>query len=128
MLKIAPVSMPGKANGKTECLIVCHFVVPSEKLTSLKDRGTALKASLVVVIMTGKVIMPSVREPEMIDTPNLKKITKRLRPNSPYTTEETPARFIMARLIILVKKLSCAYSFKYMAASTPTGSENAIDP
>jgi hypothetical protein len=63
--------------------MVCHFVVPNDKLTSLKYFGTALNASRVVVIMTGSVIIPKVSEPDIIDTPNLKNTTKRLSPNRP---------------------------------------------
>jgi len=39
--------------------------------------------------------------------------------------EGTPAKLIMARLIIRVKILSGAYSLRYMAAATPNGTEKS---
>jgi hypothetical protein len=35
MPRIAPVSMPGRADGKTTLYVVCHFVAPSPREASL---------------------------------------------------------------------------------------------
>ncbi len=56
-----------------------HLVAPRERLISLNDAGTASKASFVAVIITGKLIIARVKEPERIEVPNLKNITKKAR-------------------------------------------------
>ncbi len=49
------------------------------------------------------------------------KSTNAPRPNRAWTMLGTPARFTTARLMMRVSQLFFAYSFRYTAASTPTG-------
>ena len=74
------------------------------------ELGTERRASSVVLMITGRVMMDNVREAARMLVPNLRKITNMPRPNSPYTTEGIPARLIMAMRIRRVKVLSGAYS------------------
>ena len=106
--------------------MVCQRLTPKDRLASLKEYGTLLNAPLAVVIITGNSIMDKVKAPATIETPNSKNITKIPSPNNPYTTDGTPARFTIASFIILVSRLSFAYSFKYIAAHTPIGRVTAI--
>ena len=55
--------------------------------------------------------------------PKPKNMTKAPTPNRACTIEGTPARLMMARLMARVNQLSGAYSLRYNAAATPTGTE-----
>ena len=72
ILKITPVEIPGNAAGITTLEIVSHFVAPRARDASLKLFGTAKSASHVAVIITGKHMIPKVKDPDNIETPNLK--------------------------------------------------------
>ena len=88
----------------------------------------ASKDSLVEVIITGRHIIPKVREPDTIETSNPKNITKRAIPKSPYIILGIPARLMMVRFIILVRRLSFAYSTRYIPVNIPNGTETTIVP
>ena len=45
--------------------------------------GTVFKASSVVLIITGRTMMVSVREAAIIDIPSLRVVTKKTAPNNP---------------------------------------------
>jgi hypothetical protein len=106
ILKIAPVRIPGRAVGKTTFLIVCHFVAPKAKEASLKEEGTELIASSDALIITGRMSIPRVSEPESTETPKPKSLTNIASPKSPKTTEGTPARLLMPILIIFTHFLA----------------------
>ena len=81
--RITPVSMPGNASLRTIRLIVCQRVAPSEMLTVRNAWGTERNDSSAVLMMTGKVMIESVKEAARMDVPKFKKMTKRPRPNKP---------------------------------------------
>jgi hypothetical protein len=126
--RITPVMIPGKDCGMTIFRMVCQRVAPTEMLTTLNSCGTALKASSAVLMITGSVIIDRVKDPARILVPNLRKITNIPNPNSPYTTDGIPAKFIIAIRIALVQRLSGAYSDRYIAAPIPNGTEKMAVP
>ena len=128
MLKITPVRIPGSAAGRTTLVIVSHFVAPRAREASLKWVGIASNDSLVEVIITGRHMIPNVREPDIIETPNPRNITKRAIPKSPYIILGIPARLIIVRFIILVRRLSFAYSTRYIPVNIPNGTDTTIVP
>src|SRR5665811_1658265 len=86
MPKTAPVIIPGMACGKMIFIIVCHFEAPRAIDACLYVPGTALSASSVVVMITGRIRKARVSEPARIDLPNFNSNTKNARPNNPNTT------------------------------------------
>jgi hypothetical protein len=80
---MTPVNIPGRAWGNTILRIVCNFVAPTEKLTVRNAWGTDFNASSVVLIITGRVMMESVRDPAKILVPNCRKRTNNPKPNKP---------------------------------------------
>ena len=56
-----PVKIPGNAAGKTTLLIVCHLLAPRPYDASLTELGTALIASWLATIITGKISSDIVR-------------------------------------------------------------------
>jgi hypothetical protein len=79
-------------------------------------------------MIIGRTSRARVRDPDSTEVWKFKKITKRPNPNNPYTMDGTPAMFTMESLIRRVSLLLLAYSVKYMAARTPTGSEKRMVP
>ncbi len=74
-------------------------------------------------MMSGKTSSASVHAPASRQRPNCSKVTNKASPNSPYTTEGTPARLTIAKRISLTSLPARAYSLRYTAAATPTGTE-----
>lgn len=60
-----PVTIPSIELGKTTVLIMCHFPLPRASAPSLYESGTVFKLSWVVLITVGRVMITSVRAPEM---------------------------------------------------------------
>jgi len=81
--RMAPVRMPGVACGSTTFVIVCHLVAPRARLAWRRLSGTVFRASSAVVIITGRMSSPRVRDPASIDDPNCSARTKRPRPKRP---------------------------------------------
>ena len=90
MLKRMPLAMPGSADGNTTLVIVCHLVPPKENPTSRYREGTQRIASSDVRMIVGRIITAKVSPPDKIDHPNLRYMTKKIKPNSPYTIEGIP--------------------------------------
>ena len=53
--------------GRTTALMVCQRVAPTFQQASRNVRGTLARASRVLAMITGKVMMARVREAEMIE-------------------------------------------------------------
>jgi hypothetical protein len=70
--------------------------------------------------------MPSVIPAERMLVPKCSPCTNSTTPNSPYTIEGTPARFLIATRIKRVIFVSFAYSFKYIATQQPRGSASTV--
>ena len=64
---IMPESIPGTAEGSTTLKTVRSLPAPSPKLPSLYASGTPSKASSVVRIIVGSIIIAKVSAPESID-------------------------------------------------------------
>ena len=62
-------------------MTVCHLVAPSEVDTTRNELGTVRRASSVVLMMIGRVMMESVREAARMLVPNLRKTTNNPSPN-----------------------------------------------
>ena len=62
---------------------VWNLVAPSPSDASLYDGGTTFKASSVVRIIRGKIIIESVKEPAISEYRNFKVVTKKAAPNYP---------------------------------------------
>ena len=80
--KITPVNMPLIELGRTIRRIVCQRVAPKFQHASLKDMGTAFKASLVLAMITGRVIIANVSEAAKIDSPRPANRTNAPTPNN----------------------------------------------
>lgn len=93
--RIIPVKIPGKAFGMTTFRTVCQRVVPSAREASLKEFGTAFKASCVTKTTIGNTKMLIVRAPAKTLLPRLNIVTKTASPNIPKTIDGTPAKFPM---------------------------------
>ncbi len=65
--RITPVRIPLMEFGNTTARIVCHRVAPTFQQASRKLRGTLAKASRVLAMITGNVIIANVREAEMTE-------------------------------------------------------------
>ncbi len=63
--------------------MVCQRLAPSDRLTTRKWRGTLSSASRDEVMITGRIMMPRVSDPDRIEAPKRKKVTKMPRPNRP---------------------------------------------
>jgi hypothetical protein len=74
--------------------------------------GIVFKASSLAVIVQGSVSRPRVKPADRIDVPNLRILTNRMTPKSPYTIEGTPLRFRMDSRMIRVSRLCLAYSLR----------------
>jgi len=125
---MTPVSIPGKAVGKTILLIVSHLLAPKESDASRIECGTAAKASCEAEIIKGRARIPSVRLPESIETPKPKKLTNTAKPKSPKTTEGTPAKLLILIRIIFTTILLGEYSQIYIAQANPKGTAKTIEP
>ena len=91
---------------------VWNLVAPSPSDASLYDGGTTFKASSVVRIITGKIIIARVKDPAISEYPNFNVVTKNAAPNNPYTIDGIPARASVEYLIILTNRPCLAYSCK----------------
>ena len=69
--RIIPVRIPLIEFGRTTAFIVCHRVAPTFQQASLKFIGTDARASRVLAMITGRVIIASVNDAEIIEYPNL---------------------------------------------------------
>jgi len=125
--KITPVRMPLIELGRTMWRMVCKRVAPTFQHASRKAFGTAAKASLVLAMMTGRVMIARVREAARMDLPSRAKSTNAPSPNSACTMLGTPARLTTARLTTRVNQLSRAYSFRKTAARMPMGVATASE-
>jgi hypothetical protein len=65
--RITPVRIPLMECGNTTAWIVCQRVAPTFQQASRKDMGTEARASRVLAMMTGSVMMPSVSDAERIE-------------------------------------------------------------
>ena len=110
--RMTPVRMPLMELGSTMPLMVCQRVAPTFQQASRNDIGTAASASLVLAMITGRVMMARVSEAARIDRPMRANSTKAPSPNRACTMLGTPARFTTARLMTRVNQLSRAYSFR----------------
>src|SRR3972149_9050240 len=90
--RIMPVIIPGRAAGRTWCLIVCHLVAPSAYDASLIENGIALIASRVDRITIGSTRMASVAAPEITLRSRDITRTKRPSPSNPPAIDRTPAK------------------------------------
>src|SRR3990172_9230296 len=113
--------MPLIELGSTIVRMVCQRLAPMFQQASRNVMGTLARASLVLLMMTGNVMIASVQEAANTDSPMPANITKAPTPNSACTMLGTPARLTTARLTTRVNQLSPAYSFKYTPANTPIG-------
>ena len=107
-----PAALPGIEYGSTFLYIVCHFVAPRARLPSLRDFGTALRASSLETIIIGSIIHASVKQPAIIEAPNRRNITNSPSPKSPKTIEGTPASVTIASRTVRVNLPAFAYSDK----------------
>jgi hypothetical protein len=110
--RMTPVRMPVIEFGRTTRRIVCQRVAPMFQQASRKACGTACSDSRVATMTTGMVITASVRLAARMLVPNSKKRTKAPSPNRAWTIDGTPARLMIARLIVRVNQLSPAYSLR----------------
>src|SRR5659263_736276 len=125
-------NIPGLAFLRTTCFIVCHFVAPRDRETSLMSWETLLKTSPVTEIIIGKTIMertiPPARipYPPMVSTPRagarvfLIKGTTASTPHKPYTTEGIPASRSISGFTAFLRRLP-AYSERYIELSRLMG-------
>jgi hypothetical protein len=67
--RITPVKIPLIEFGRTIVLIVCHLLAPTFQQAVLNDLGTEARASVVDTMITGRVIIASVNEADIIDLP-----------------------------------------------------------
>ena len=65
--RMTPVRMPLIEFGRTTARTVCHRVAPMFQHASRKAIGTEARASRVLAMMTGSVMMASVSEAERIE-------------------------------------------------------------
>jgi hypothetical protein len=119
--RMTPVRMPLIELGSTTFQIVCQRLAPTFQQASRKDIGTAARASLMLAMITGRVMMARVSEAARMDRPRPANRTKAPRPNRACTMLGTPARWMTARWMSRVSQLSRAYSLRYTAHSTPMG-------
>ena len=80
--KIRPVRIPLMLLGKTMPRIVCHLVAPTFQQASRNDCGTADRASFVLAMITGNVMIASVRDAAITDRPIFANSTNAPRPNN----------------------------------------------
>ena len=98
------------AFGSTTARMVCQRVAPMLQHASRNAWGTAARLSRVDTITTGRVMIARVRLAARMLVPKLKNSTKAPTPNRAWTMDGTPARLMIARLMIRVRVLSGAYS------------------
>src|SRR5215208_5247498 len=67
--KITPVRMPLIELGSTIVRIVCQRLAPMFQQASRNDLGTLARASLVLVMITGSVMIANVHEAASTDSP-----------------------------------------------------------
>ena len=65
--RMMPVRMPLMELGRTTALMVCQRVAPTFQQASRKLRGTLARASRVLAMITGRVIIARVKDAEMIE-------------------------------------------------------------
>ena len=108
--RIAPVTIPGTAGGRTTLLIVCHRVAPSARLPSRNVCGMVFNDSSVVRMTVGRIISARVICPASNDTPTLRKRTMKANPNNPKTMEGVPLSRSTPVLMSRVMRPSLVYS------------------
>ena len=91
---------------------VWNLVAPKAKDASLYPSGTVFNASSVVLIITGNIIIATVRAPDNIEYFNFKATTKNIPPNNPYIIDGIPAKLSVANLIHSTIFPFLAYSCK----------------
>ena len=101
--KITPVKMPLIELGSTIVRIVCQRLAPMFQQASRNVIGTLARASFVLLMITGRVMIASVHEAASTDSPMPANITNAPTPNSACTMLGTPARLTTARLTIRVE-------------------------
>src|SRR6266542_2297660 len=106
---MTPVKIPGNASFTTMRLFFYQHGAHREILTVRNACGTERSASSAVLMMTGSVMIESVREAARIDVPKFKKRKNNPKPNSPYTTDGIPARLMIAMRMVRVSGVSDAY-------------------
>ena len=95
--------------------VVCALVAPSALEASRRSAGTAMTASWVVLMTTGRVMIPSVRHPATRLYPvapmtGPRVVTNTTMPNRPKTTDGVPLRTSTAVVIADVIFPRPAYS------------------
>ena len=80
---ITPDNIPGRALGNITLYKVWNFVAPIAREPSLYSLGTVFNASSVVLIITGSIIIATVRAPAIIEYCIFKVTTKNIPPNRP---------------------------------------------
>lgn len=83
MARITPARIPGTAEGSTTLKTVRSLPAPRPKLASRKESGTDLRASSVVRMMSGRIMIASVHAPERSEKPQCSAVTKKSIPKSP---------------------------------------------
>lgn len=79
-------------------------------------------ATSVVLIITGSTMIANVRTPAIREYPHALAITKARKPKRPYTMDGIPAKVSLVTRIIFTNLLPFfAYSTRYIAENTPTG-------
>ena len=83
MARMMPDKMPGTAVGSTMHITVLSLPAPKPKLPSRYKSGTESRASSVVRIISGRIIIASVSAPESIEKPRCSLPEKNSMPNKP---------------------------------------------
>ncbi len=105
--------------------IRCHFGAPSPSAPSRYPSGTVRSARCVFRTMRGSTIRANVAAPLSREYPIPSTSTKSTMPKSPKITEGIPARVSVANSTDRTNMPVSAYSFRYTAAPTPTGTATA---
>ncbi len=90
--KMLPVSIMGRALGRTMDLITSHLVAPKAYPPNLRSSGTAFRASSAETVTRGRVRNASTIAPTRMLLPSPSTYDKNPRPTTPNITDGTPAR------------------------------------
>jgi len=92
------------------------------------DKVNGLESGADELIITGNTIIATVSTPDKIDVLKPSIVTKNIIPNNPYIMEGIPAKVSTAKRITFTALFPLlAYSVRYMAQNTPTGTANKRD-
>ena len=116
-----PVTMPSTAFGSTTVRTMCHLPEPSASAPSRYDCGTANRLSFVLLMTVGSTMIISVSEPARMPclSPNI--CVKNSIPTRPKIIDGMPVSVSTAKPMAFEMRLFDAYSVRYTAAPTPSG-------